>query len=139
MMPAIFSTHDDCGDSLQRVRQDEFPVARSSILAHAGDCPLPRRVAGAIADYAHKCTTGDQEQFLWPGVMTTARAKASALLNCQPDEVAFVGPTSLGLSLIASGLPAAATTSSTSIPSNVSVDGTGGEGRRRLLNIRELG
>src|SRR5262245_34554011 len=81
----------------EELRQREFPVARNKIfLAHAGDCPLPRRVGDAIADYAHKCTTGDQEEFLWPGVMTTAREKASALLKCQPDEVAFVGPTSLG-------------------------------------------
>jgi selenocysteine lyase/cysteine desulfurase len=89
----------------EELRQTEFPVARNKVfLAHAGDCPLPRRVREAIADYAHKCTTGDQEEFLWPGVMTTAREKASALLSCQPDEVAFVGPTSLGLSLLASGL-----------------------------------
>jgi len=89
----------------EELRQHEFPVATSKVfLGHAGDCPLPRRVGEAIADYARKCTTGDQEEFLWPGVMTTAREKVSGLLNCQPDEVAFVGPTSLGLSLIASGL-----------------------------------
>jgi selenocysteine lyase/cysteine desulfurase len=33
-----------------------------------------------------------------------ARKLASQLINCQPDEIALVGPTSLGLSLVASGL-----------------------------------
>lgn len=89
----------------EKLRQREFPVtAHKVFLGHAGDCPLPQRVAAAIADYAQKCTTGDQEEFLWPGVMTTAREKAAGLLKCLPDEVAFVGPTSLGLSLVASGL-----------------------------------
>src|SRR6185436_18551898 len=32
------------------------------------------------------------------------RTVAAGLLNCRPEEVAFVGPTSLGLSLVASGL-----------------------------------
>ena len=39
----------------EEVRHHEFPVTRDKIfLAHAGDCPLPRRVAEAIADYARE-------------------------------------------------------------------------------------
>ena len=130
----------------EELRRNEFPVARSKVfLGHAGDCPLPRRVAQAIADYALKCTTGDQEEFLWPGVMTTAREKASSLLNCQPDEVAFVGPTSLGLSLVASGLKFRRGDNILiyfdDYPSNVypwmALAEKGVE--VRLLNIRELG
>jgi len=87
------------------VRRREFPVAREkNFLAHAGVCPLPRRVAQAIADYATRGTTGDQEAFVFPGCLTDARRLASQLLNCQPDEVALVGPTSLGLSFVAAGL-----------------------------------
>src|SRR2546423_1426223 len=37
-------------------------------------------------------------------VLNEGRKLASQLLNCQPEEVAFVGPTSLALSFIASGL-----------------------------------
>jgi selenocysteine lyase/cysteine desulfurase len=130
----------------EELRRNEFPVARSKVfLGHAGDCPLPRRVAEAIADYAHKCTTGDQEEFLWPGVMTAAREKVSALLHCQPDEVAFVGPTSLGLSLVASGLKFRRGDNILiyfdDYPSNVypwlALAEKGVE--VRLLNIRELG
>jgi selenocysteine lyase/cysteine desulfurase len=89
----------------EELRQREFPVTRSKIfLAHGGDCPLPQRVAQAIADYAREATTGDQEQFIFPTLLTDGRKLAAQLLNCQIDEVAFVGPTSLALSFIASGL-----------------------------------
>ena len=89
----------------EELRLREFPVARDKIfLAHAGDCPLPRRVAQAVAEYALQATASDQESVIFPAALNEGRNVASRLLNCQPDEVAFVGPTSLGLSLIASGL-----------------------------------
>jgi selenocysteine lyase/cysteine desulfurase len=89
----------------EELRQHEFPVTREMVfLAHAGDCPLPRRVAEAIADYAMQCASGDQEKVVYPMVLNEGRKLASELLNCQQEEVAFVGPTSLALSLIASGL-----------------------------------
>jgi len=87
------------------MRQNDFPVARERVfLGHAGVCPLPRRVAEAISNYAHQCTTGDQETFVYPMILTEGRKLGAQLLNCQPEEVAFVGPTSLGLSFFASGL-----------------------------------
>jgi cysteine desulfurase/selenocysteine lyase len=89
----------------EELRQQEFPVAQKSIfLAHAGDCPLPRRVAQAIADYAQQASASDQETLIFPGALNDGRKLAARLLNCQEDEVAFVGPTSLALSFIASGL-----------------------------------
>ena len=91
--------------SNEELRRHEFPVTRDKIfLAHAGDCPLPRRVAEAIADYARESATGDQEKFVYPAILDQGRKLAAQLLNCQPDEVAFVGPTSLALSFLASGL-----------------------------------
>jgi len=41
---------------------------------------------------------------VYPGVSNEGKKLAAGMLHCQPDEIAFVGPTSLGLSLIASGL-----------------------------------
>jgi selenocysteine lyase/cysteine desulfurase len=91
--------------SNEELRRREFPVTREMIyLGHAGDCPLPHRVAEAVAKYARDCTTGDQERIVFPQVLDEGRRLAANLLKCQPDEVALVGPTSMGLSLIASGL-----------------------------------
>src|SRR6059058_3267224 len=89
----------------EELRLREFPVARERIyLAHAGDCPLPRRPVEAISRYLQQCTTGDQEAMVYPMILEKGRKAAAKLLNSQPEEVAFVGPTSLSLSLIASGL-----------------------------------
>jgi cysteine desulfurase/selenocysteine lyase len=87
------------------LREHEFPVACGRVfLGHAGVCALPRRVAEAVSNYAHLSTTGDQETFVYPMILTNGRKLAAQLLNCHPEEVAFVGPTSLALSFIASGL-----------------------------------
>ena len=89
----------------EEIRLREFPVAREKIfLAHAGVCPLPRRVAQAVADCAARGATGDQESLVFPDRLNDARKLASQLLNCQPDEIAIVGPTSLALSFVAAGL-----------------------------------
>jgi selenocysteine lyase/cysteine desulfurase len=89
----------------EALRLQEFPVARDSIfLAHAGDCPLPSCVAQAIADYARQSTLGDQEAPVFPGLLDQTRTSAARLLGCDADEVSLVGPTSLSLSLLASGL-----------------------------------
>ena len=91
--------------SNEPLRQQEFPVVRDHIfLAHAGVCPLPRRVSGAIRDYAALCTEGDQELMLSVQQIRRSRQLAARLLNAQPDEIAFVGPTSLALSFVAAGL-----------------------------------
>jgi selenocysteine lyase/cysteine desulfurase len=88
----------------EELRCREFPVAHGKIfLGHAGVCPLPRRVAAAISECAKQAALGDQEAFMLHR-LDDARKLGSQLLNCQPDELALVGPTSLGLSLVASGL-----------------------------------
>jgi cysteine desulfurase / selenocysteine lyase len=91
--------------SNETLRRHEFPVCQDKVfLAHAGDSPLPRRVAEAISKYAMGASTGDQESVVYPDILESGRAVAARLLGCQPDEVAFVGPTSLALSFFASGL-----------------------------------
>lgn len=88
----------------EEFRQHEFPVTKNKIfLGHAGVCPLPRRVAQAMNDCANEATLGDQEEFVMRRLDDT-RQTAARLLHCQADEVAIVGPTSLGLSLVAAGL-----------------------------------
>lgn len=91
--------------SNEALRQQEFPVTRERIfLAHAGVCPLPRRVAAAIREYAEQSTRGDQETLLPAFQLQKSRELAAGLTGARPEEIAFVGPTSLGLSFIAGGL-----------------------------------
>lgn len=88
----------------EEMRRHEFPVAREKVfLAHAGVCALPRRIAQAVADCALAGTLGDQESFVLHR-LNDARQTGAQLLNCQPEEVSFVGPTSLALSYVAAGL-----------------------------------
>jgi selenocysteine lyase/cysteine desulfurase len=89
----------------EELRRYEFPVARERIfLAHAGVCPLPRRVSDAVSAYAGSCTQGDQETLVTGVQIRESRQLAARLLKAQPEEIAFVGPTSLALSLVAAGL-----------------------------------
>lgn len=91
--------------SNEELRRHEFPVCREKIyLAHAAVCPLPRRVAEAIATYATAATQDDQEAIVLESLTARTRELAARLLSCQPAEIALVGPTSLALSLVASGL-----------------------------------
>jgi cysteine desulfurase / selenocysteine lyase len=91
--------------SNEELRQHEFPVTRNGVfLAHAGVCPLPRRVSEAIGAYAGQCTLSDQEAILLGPRLREARRKVAQLLGAQPDEIAFVGPTSLALNFVSGGL-----------------------------------
>lgn len=91
--------------SNEELRRHEFPVVEhKNFLAHAGVCPLPRRVVDAMTDYSLLGALGDQEE-AFPGTrIQQVRQTAAQLLHAQPDEIAFVGPTSLGLSMVAAGL-----------------------------------
>ncbi len=90
----------------ESLRQEEFPVCKSKVfLAHAAVCPLPRRVAAAIAEYAHEAALDDQERPVLATLVRETRELAARLIGAQPDEIALVGPTSLGLSLVAAGFP----------------------------------
>ncbi len=130
----------------EELRQHEFPVVeQKNFLAHAGVCPLPRRVVDAMTDYTLLGSLGDQEE-AFPGArLQKVRQTAATLLNAQPDEIAFVGPTSLGLSLVANGLSLRRGDNvliyHDDYPSNVypwmalAAKGV----QVRLMNIRELG
>src|ERR1035438_6204839 len=90
--------------SNEELRQHEFPVVQKKIfLGHAAVCALPRRVAQAMNECGNEGTLGDQEAFVLHRI-ADARAAGARLLRCQPEEVSLVGPTSLGLSLVAAGL-----------------------------------
>ena len=89
----------------ESLRQREFPVTRDHVfLAHAAVCPLPRRVAEAIRTCAGQSSQDDQEKVPAARILGETRALAARLLNAAPEEIAFVGPTSVALSFVAGGL-----------------------------------
>lgn len=132
--------------SNEALRQYEFPVARDKIfLSHAAVSPLPRRVAEAMQNYLNLAVADDQETVLAESVFQETRQLYARLLNAQPDEIAFVGPTSLALSYVATGFPLRKGDNvliyQDDYPSNVypwmSLAERGVE--VRLMNLRELG
>lgn len=91
--------------SNEELRRHEFPVAAKSVfLAHAGICPLPRRVAAASTAYAEASCESDQEQAIPAGAVGQVRRLAATLIGAQHEEISLVGPTSLALSQVAAGL-----------------------------------
>jgi cysteine desulfurase/selenocysteine lyase len=130
----------------EELRRREFPVAATRIfLGHGGVCPLPRRVAERIAHYALNATQGDQEALMPLFEIQKSRELAARLLNADPGEIAFIGPTTLGLNLVANGLPLRKRDNvliyHDDYPSNVypwmALADRGVE--VRLMNVRELG
>jgi cysteine desulfurase / selenocysteine lyase len=97
-LPDLLSNED--------LRRHEFPITRDQVfLAHAAVAPLPRRVAAAIHNYSSNATIADQEELVPDGFIGQTRALAAQLIGAEPGEIALVGPTSLGLSLVAAGMP----------------------------------
>ena len=87
-------------------RQEEFPVARDSIfLAHAGVTILPRRVTRIMQEHLEEsCVRMQEYPEAWKAV-TETRGVAARLIGAKASEISLIGPTSIGLSLVASGLP----------------------------------
>ncbi len=87
------------------LRRQEFPVVSHTIyLAHAAVCPLPACVRDAIGRFAADCVNGDQEDFIPTNLLQDTRQLAAKMIGAQMNEIALVGPTSLGLSFIAQGI-----------------------------------
>lgn len=86
-------------------RLAEFPIARHSIfLAHAGVTILPQRVTQVMQDYLHEaCSRMQEYPEAWRATNET-RAIAAQMIGAKASEISLLGPTSLGLSLVANGL-----------------------------------
>ena len=90
----------------EAARVAAFPVCRDSIfLAHAGVTALPRVVADAVIDYTRGASEHHQEFGPVLKDIQQTRALAARLIGGRSDEIALLGPTSLGLSLFANGIP----------------------------------
>ena len=89
----------------EALRRAEFPVIDPGLfLAHAGVTILPQRVAKTMQDYLqYSCQAMQEYPEAWRAVNET-RVVAARLIGAQASEIALLGPTSVGLSLVAAGL-----------------------------------
>jgi selenocysteine lyase/cysteine desulfurase len=86
-------------------RRRLFPACENKVfLAHAAVTVVPRAVADAMHRCVEEAATSHQEnEQTWQDVKQT-RALAADLIGADPAEIALLGPTALGLSLVANGL-----------------------------------
>ena len=82
-----------------------FPVTREGIfLAHAAVAPITGPAREAMDAWNAEAAAGRQEsELVWRRVQQT-RAVAARFLGCEAEEVSLLGPTALGLGLVALGL-----------------------------------
>jgi len=93
-------------DADEAYRRAEFPVvAQRVFLAHAAVCPLPAVVCRAVQSYLDRASREDQEHWFARGEEANLRRRAAVFLGVEEDEVALIAPTSLGISMVAHGLP----------------------------------
>lgn len=89
----------------EAARRDLFPICRERIfLAHAAVTALPRCVADAVCDYTRQSSQNHQEFGDVLRDVKRARQTCAQIIGAHADEIALLGPTSLGLSLFANGL-----------------------------------
>jgi selenocysteine lyase/cysteine desulfurase len=87
-------------------RRELFPICREKIFfAHAAVTALPGFVAEAVCDYTRRSAENHQEFGDVLRDVKRTRKTCADFIGAQPDEIALLGPTSLGLSLFANGIP----------------------------------
>ena len=90
----------------ETARRRAFPVCeRKTFLAHAAVCPLPRVAADALKTHAEEAMFNGPDDYVRAlRQIRAARETCARLIDATPEEIALLGPTSLGLSLFAGGL-----------------------------------
>ncbi len=89
----------------ESLRQEAFPVTQSRVfLAHAGVTALPSCAVEAILEHTRASSRDHQEFGSVMQRIEGVRRTAARLIEARETEVALIGPTSLGLSLVANGI-----------------------------------
>jgi cysteine desulfurase / selenocysteine lyase len=82
-----------------------FPISKSKIfMAHAAVTALAGPAAEAMSELIRKCSEDFRDFSETLSLIQQTRESAGRLLHASPDEIALLGPTSLGLSLVANGI-----------------------------------
>jgi len=86
-------------------RRTAFPICRKKIfMAHAAVTALPRAVADAVIRFTEESAANFENFAALLKSIQEARVAAANLIGSSPEEIALIGPTSLGLSLFANGI-----------------------------------
>jgi selenocysteine lyase/cysteine desulfurase len=86
-------------------RREAFPICREKIfMAHAAVTALPRVVADAVIRYVEESAANFENFSALLKSIQETRAASAKLIGSTQDEIALIGPTSLGLSLFANGI-----------------------------------
>src|ERR1700736_4568079 len=86
-------------------RRAAFPICRNKIfMAHAAVTALPRAVADAIIRFTEESAANFENFAALLKSIQETRTSAANLIGSSPEEIALIGPTSLGLSLFANGI-----------------------------------
>jgi selenocysteine lyase/cysteine desulfurase len=89
----------------EQARRDAFPICESKVfMAHAAVTTLPRVVADAMVDFSRGASARAPDFNETLKLIQQTREVAARLIRAAPEEVALLGPTSLGLSLFANGI-----------------------------------
>ena len=91
----------------ETLRRHEFPICvQKTFLAHAAVSPLPRVAMAALIDHARAASTAGPDDYVTAlkQIRSARETCARMLPGSTPEEIALLGPTSLGLSLFAGGL-----------------------------------
>jgi selenocysteine lyase/cysteine desulfurase len=92
-------------DVRQRLRAEMPAAMRWAYLDHAAMSPLPRPTAAAFQKWlAEAVETGNPIWSDWVKEVEAMRASAARFIGAHPDEIALVGNTTAGISLVAEGL-----------------------------------
>jgi selenocysteine lyase/cysteine desulfurase len=95
-MPSLFTETE---------RHALFPITREKIFfAHAAVTALPQPVVDAEVKYLRRCAADPQEIAETLRDFQRARRLCAEFIDASPEEIALLGPTSLGLSLFANGI-----------------------------------
>jgi cysteine desulfurase / selenocysteine lyase len=89
----------------EQARIDAFPICGNKVfMAHAAVTTLPRVVADAMVDFSRGASARPPDFKEALKLIQQTREVAARLIRAAPEEVALLGPTSLGLSLFANGI-----------------------------------
>ena len=89
------------------ILRQSMPIAKNwAYFDHAAVAPLPAPTRDAMVRWSHEASEqGDTVWPTWAARVESIRRTAAAMINAQPEEIAFVQNTTGGVNLVAEGFP----------------------------------